>query len=431
MIIFPVTRFSIDRLLQWGAIICAAAVSIAVLLVAIFFLWDPASAGGKENHLNKSFTSANYLFPLEAIGSGALALHPKIACGWVSRIAEEFSVLAYNNRPDVLQKEANIVIALHGGKEQTTIMNGKVVFLQERQEGKGLAFAEEPTSLWVKPILLDNGSVLVEAGRKLISSEGQLVGEEKGEYIATPRGGLRLAPTSGLQELKTLRCFGCDLLIQKYGGKEYASWKDKIKIEFAVDSRTYACFIATGDLLQYQEGEWRVVTPDQINPQLPIARVKSASMKGCEIEGWDESGLAPVQVKVDLEKIAAAPVRNDLLPSSLRVRSNTQLSCLFGKKRVIIKQGDWLLRTAHGWRNLRRAEDIENCLFHRIKGDLFIFDSIEKQQGKLTLVGQLFDSARVNVSPVALTVESDKKVSKKSKKRKILSCIFSARGLPC
>ena len=257
--------------------------------------------------MNKNMSQSGYLFPLESIGSGALALHPKIACGWVSRIAEEFSVLAYNNRPDVLQKDAKIVVALSGGKEQATITNGKILFLQELQEGKGLAFADEPTSLWVKPILLDNGSVLVEAGRKLISKEGELVGEEKGEYMATPRGvsGLRLLATevsSGVMELQTIRCFGTDLLIQKYGGKEYSSWKDKIKIEFSVDGRTYACFVSSGDLLQYLEGEWRVVSQDKVNSQLSIARVKSASAKGCEIEGWDASGLSPVHVKVDAEK---------------------------------------------------------------------------------------------------------------------------------
>ena len=89
-------------------------------------------------------------------------------------------------------------------------------------------------------------------------------------------------------------------------------------------------------------------------------------------------------------------MRNDLLPASLRVRSNTQLSCLLGKKRVIIKQGDWLLRTAHGWRNLRRTEDIEDCLFHRIKGDLLIFDSIDKQQGKIALMGNC------SIAPVSM-----------------------------
>ena len=99
------------------------------------------------------------------------------------------------------------------------------------------------------------------------------------------------------------------------------------------------------------------------------------------------------------------------------MRSSTQVSCLFGKKRLIVKKGDWLVRTASGWRNLRRAEEIEDCLYHRLKGELFIFDSIEKEQGKWTMHGHLFDIQRYFATPVSLPIDSEKKSSQRHFKK--------------
>jgi hypothetical protein len=354
-------------------------------------------------------------FPLDAIGSGPLALHPRIACGWVSRIAEEFSVIAFNSRPDVLQKDAKILIGIRG-KEQSTVNNGKMIFLQERAEGKGLVLSDTPTSLWVKPILLDNGNVLIEAGRKLISKEGALVGEEKGEFIAFPAAH-RENQAPSFAELKAASYVGQDSLILKYGGKEYASWRDKIKIEFIAGARSYACFVSSGDMLQYREGEWRTVAQDAVSADYPLAKVTAATAKAVEMQAWDESGCFSAQVAIEAYKHAPISVALDMLPTSLRMRSSTQVSCMFGKKRLIIKKGDWLLRTAAGWRNLRRADEIEDCLLHRLRGELFIFDGIEKQQGKYMLQGHLFDPLRINITPVSLPIDTEKKGPQKPYKR--------------
>jgi len=53
-----------------------------------------------------------------------------------------------------------------------------------------------------------------------------------------------------------------------------------------------------------------------------------------------------------------------------------------------LKQGDWLLKTGSGWRNLRNSEDVQLYLERRLKGDLFVFDAIEKDpQGKFLMKG--------------------------------------------
>jgi hypothetical protein len=418
VIILTALKCDIDRCLKWGVFLCGiGAVSACVWVIFIFF-----SGAGILDALNESNgkkrTQAAYLYPLDAIGSGPLSLRPKIACGWVSRIAEEFSIIAFNSRPDVLQKEAKILVALQGGKEQSTIHNGKMLFLQERSEGKGLELSDAAGPLWVKPILLDNGSVLVEAGRKLISKEGVIIGEEKGEFIASLQKNApfrhlenQVAP---LSELKKGIHLGQDPLIAKYGGKEYAAWKDKIKVEFSSEDRTYAVFASAGDLMQFRDREWRIIADHPIDPELPLAQVLSASGKDVEMQGWDESGFFSIQVKIDGTKPSAPAAPPDLLPTSLRMRSTTQISCILGKKRLIIKKGDWLLKTSSGWRNLRKADEIEDCLYHRLKGELLIFDGIDKQQGKTVLTGHLFDKNRVSATFVSLPIDAEKKESHKT-----------------
>lgn len=400
-------KYDISRLLQlltWGC--------WGMALLSFIWALSQLCAPGEEKKINESLNQkemSKILYPLDAIGSGPLALHPRLPLGWMSRIAEEVTILAFNSRPDAMQKEAKILLKLKEGT-QIVASNGKQLFLQERTEGKRLAFSEEQTALWVKPILLDNGNVLMESGRRMISKEGQLLGEEKGEYVVSLiKGAQQEKSILALEELKLARCIGHDALIMKYGGKEYASWRDKMKIEFAFDGRTYACFVGKGDLLQYKENEWRVISAEEINKNLPVARVVAILPKAVEIEGWDESGFVSVHTKITTA-IPQQPLNNqELLPTGLRLRSSTQVSCLFGKKRLVIRKGDWIVRTATGVRNLKRAQEIEDYLFHRLKGELFIFDGIEKQQGKALLQGHLFDCMRLQATPVTIPIETEKK----------------------
>jgi hypothetical protein len=400
-------KYDMSRLLRWAAWGCSACAALCL----IWAVMQLASTGQERETARVALSkeTPKFLFPLDAIGSGPLALHPRLPLGWMSRIADEVAILSFNSRPDAVQKEAKLLVKLKEGV-QAVVANGKQLFLQERTEGKGVAFSEDETALWIKPILLDNGNVLMEAGRRLISKEGQLLGEEKGEYVVTlVKGVPQEKSLVYLEELKGARAVGHDALIAKYGGKEYALWRDKVKIEFAPEGRSYACFVGKGDVLQYKDSEWRVVSAEGIDKRLPMARVLTSSPKIVEIEGWDESGFFSVYTKL-LNIQQLAPVgTHDLLPTGLRLRSSTQVSCLFGKKRLVIKKGDWVLRTPSGVRNLKRAQEIEDCLFHRLKGELFIFDGIEKQQGKALLQGHLFDILRLQATPVTIPIETEKK----------------------
>jgi hypothetical protein len=415
VIILKALRYDIDRCLKWGALPCAAVAAVLVGWMFYLLIASPSSGDVPSELGVKRKSQAAYLYPLDAIGTGPLALRPKIACGWVSRIAEEFSVFAFNSRPDVLQKDAKILIGTKEGKESAVLQNGKAIFLQERTEGKGLEISDLPTSIWIKPILLDNGSVLIEAGRKLISRDGEVLGEEKGEFIAPLHKNASFRQQESLSDLRAALHLGEDPLIEKYGGAEYASWKEKIKLHITSGSKSYAVFVSKGDFLQFKNQEWRIASGDALSPDLPLACIVSSCSKAVEIQAWDASGFFSIECTVTPKILEGRSVLHELYPTALRLRSNTQVSCLLGKKRMLLKKGDWLLKTASGWRNLRRADEIEDCLFHRLKGELFIFDGIEKQQGKTFLAGYIFDALRTQAHAISLPIDTEKKGNKKDK----------------
>ncbi len=424
MLIIPPKRLHIDRWLKEGARIAAVSLCAVFLGLSLFYFVYRWNSNGFETQGSMSLhKGGKALFPYETIGSGALALHPRYAFGWVSRLAEELALIAYNSRPDIDPAQVKILVSLKNGKEQLTLPNGRSLYLKESEKGKGLLSSEVATALWIKPILLDNGAVLVEAGRKLVSKEGK-EGEEKGQFIISQQGGVPASYNPGKQEyvsqLKAARGFTHDLLIQKYGGREYSPWKDKSVLELSSGSSTYGFFVTPGDYMIYDEGEWRVAHREGLKNDCPIAYIRAISGKSIDIEMWDEMGFCPLQLNVEMDRQARLQLKAEAMPSKVRLRSGTQVSCALGKRRVIIRQGDWLLKTQTGWRNLRRNEEIELYLNHRLKGELLIFDGIEQEQGCPVMKGNLFDETRTQVTPFALPIDSDKSQGKTSRKRKPL-----------
>jgi hypothetical protein len=97
------------------------------------------------------------------------------------------------------------------------------------------------------------------------------------------------------------------------------------------------------------------------------------------------------------------------LISAARPRAASELSCVLGKRRVVLREGDWWLKTTAGWRHLKKLGEIEDYLEHRTRGELFIFESIAMEKGKAVIKGQCFDTMRTQMQPIVLNVSTDKK----------------------
>ncbi len=417
MLILPPTKLRIDKWLNQSSKCAACVLACSIVgLFLVFFFYSSEKIRFTMEKVGSQAKRTKTHFPYESIGGGGLALHSRHALGWVSRLANELALIAYNSRPDVEAPDAKILISLKHGKEQLTLSNGRRLYLKESERGRGLLSSDDQTGLWVKPILLENGAILVEAGRRL----GE--GEENGQFIVASQGGVPSCYNSNHQpfavELKTARCFSQDLLIQKYGGREYSSLKDKRALYLSKGTTAYACFVSAGDYLMYDQGEWCVSSYESLKSERPIAYVKAMSSRAIEVEAWDETGFYPLHFKVEVESIGRLQQNPEVMPTRIRLRNSSQVSCALGKRRVILREGDWLLKTSTGWRNLRRSDEIELYLNHRVKGELFIFDAIEKEQGQLVVKGHLFDETRTQVLSVTLPIDVEKQPGKTSRRRK-------------
>ncbi|MBS0653857.1 MAG: hypothetical protein JSR39_10095 [Verrucomicrobia bacterium] len=425
MIIAVYSKFNVDRLLKLGNLaflIVIAAVVCIELGMLCFYPWQ-SSVDSEELKMPSAFAQAP--FPYEAIGSGALMLNPHQTWGWVSHLAKELLVIAHNSRPDATGSEAQILLGLKTEEAPKQMTSGKTLFLEKNEATGAFVFSEGPQPLWIKPILLENGRVLIEAGKKLGQLDSAHGYEEKGQFVvpasASAARGKKYSTLAqeAFALLKNAKCWGQDLLIQQYGGGEFGKWREKFKIEFAQGPASYVIFVATGDYLMWKEGRWQEAPLSELSTQQPVALVRTVSPRSVELTVWDETGFYPASVELAIEHAGRLNQKADAALTQPRLRTASQVSCMLGKKRVVLRQGDWMLRTGTGWRNLRRKEEIESCLHHRIKGELFIFDSLEKEQGRWVLKGSLFDEMRTQVQHVSVPIEMENKTGKSRKKRKI------------
>lgn len=84
----------------------------------------------------------------------------------------------------------------------------------------------------------------------------------------------------------------------------------------------------------------------------------------------------------------------------------------------MLKQGDWMLKTAQGWHLLKKTDLLDQALQFAMRGELFIFDELVKENGKSVVKGHLFDEMRVQMVPVSIPIISEKEKAKKHENQK-------------
>jgi hypothetical protein len=82
---------------------------------------------------------------------------------------------------------------------------------------------------------------------------------------------------------------------------------------------------------------------------------------------------------------------------------------------MILKVGDWALKTGGRWKVLRKEEEKNAFLTGKLFGELFAFDQIGQKQGQKVIQGRLFNPGRTQVVAVELAAQSTQKRSRKGK----------------
>lgn len=404
-----------------GCAAAGAALIFAFCALSFFTLKQKDPVG---QSMSSSFLSLEKRYlpteDYEAIGTGALALSSYRFSEFIPRLSREVVLLARNTRPDAYKSEASVLLGLKSAKEERVVKSGETFYLKDNEKGwrSLLTFSPKSTGLVLKPLFTEKGAVSFE-----VAKEGE---HEKRQFslssvLTTGQATsplLKKQETPYMQSLKQAKCWGKDILLQEYGGEEYRRMRDKQKVQLESGGGSYVSYVAQGDYLTWQEEKWKVVPFEEVKPDAPVAYVQSATPKGVEIVAWDETGFFRSQLKAEAQAAPKLAFKPEQFLTSVRLRNNSQVTCVAGKRRLILNQGDWLLKTASGWRHLKKWQQIEECLQHRLRGELFIVDSIDKTQGKAMLQGNYFDEMRTQIVPVSIPITSEQKPARSHTKRK-------------
>jgi hypothetical protein len=372
-------------------------VILAALLFSIFWLVSM----GLQSYDSGSFSRVLALPSIDymKIGKGPLAISNKDISPEFEPLVKELVVLGKNTRPDSGTLSTTVSIGLKTSGDQKQLVSGQRLFLSA--DGNSYKFANEKTGLSLLPLPMAGSEVLLQIETS----------EKKEEVILTSSAFLdrSLDEETYVQVLKKGKMWAPDLFLHQWGGDEYRDLSSKQKVE--IDEKVY--FLSVGDLLWWDENEWKVERA--FLEDAPVAKFTSVSAQGMNFEVWSPSGYSSSKIHVALQN-SRAPQKAEEIITSVRPRSTSEITCQLGKRRVIVKEGDWWIKTDRRWRSLKTAADLEAFLHHEIQGELFMFEKVENMKGKTILKGRCFDKMRTESLPISLVVNTEKKTASSSGK---------------
>ena len=189
------------------------------------------------------------------------------------------------------------------------------------------------------------------------------------------------------------------------GGDEYSHLYDKVRLEV---NNQQIIFVSSEDLLYYAEHDWKRADSLEECKNKPLARVTVLSDGTLGLQVWDISGFFSKKIQVMPEVFQEKGGIARELFSSFHKRTSTRVSCKVGKKTLFLKQGDWLLHTAKGWRILKEVQEIDDLLSYKLRSSLLIFDGIEKNEEGQFFKGTLFNPMRTKMDKLAVAMHSAK-----------------------
>jgi hypothetical protein len=302
-------------------------------------------------------------------------------------------------RPIGLVSEKRVLIRMKkGAGSKRVVLPCKVglAFQDDR-----LVFSEGESSFWMELSLSENGQI--ETKSKICSLEGNII--ETSSFLVAGqdcpfRVAHEFADGSPFRSLAEARWLGKDLFAEKKSVGE--------RLEIA---GTGFLELKEGDWLVWRDQKWeKCGAPVKDDP---IARIQSVSPKSLVLEGWDAEG----HVRLALNFAAGIPfkTRAEELFSSIRVRSEKQISCMLEKQCMVLKTGDWVLRMGNKWKILRKKEERDAFVNGNLSGDLFVLEQILSKQGQKMIFGKLYNPGRTQVVAMEIPVQSGRQARKRVK----------------
>ncbi|WP_420421622.1 hypothetical protein [Simkania sp.] len=400
----------------------------AIVWLGLLLFQSNEENGSFSEKIPKTKAAVKTSVTYEKIGEGALKISSELKSFPLPDLKREMRFLGKNTRPDATIYDLLIHIGLKGSGQSLKVVSGQKLYLTYVEGEKPyLQFSSEPTPLWIMPHLSESGETLVELGVRLLTEGNEKLVEEKKTFEIEDllqkedpsKKDSLFQEAVGL--LQKSHWWEPDRLFELYGGAEYQALKNHERMEFSYEGKPSVVHIRQGDTLVWKEGKWRREIVGKETRKAPIARAKMVTPHKIEWELWSSDGLEKASVAHEKERAQTLNFRIEEVFSRVRQRTASRISCRIGNKATILKAGDWILHTPSGWRVLKSLREVEEVLAFQTKGELFVFDGIEKKEGKPVFSGTLFDPMRTQVQNVKIPIAMQSKQEHSPHKKKVIS----------
>ncbi|NGX26836.1 MAG: hypothetical protein K940chlam6_00761, partial [Chlamydiae bacterium] len=323
-------------------------------------------------------------------------------------LEQKLVFLAQSIRPDVKREEKVFRIGVKGSDAQQIVREGEPIHCNLTTHVSGgvdaVEFLEGDGNAAMIPHVLDARSLLLKVKQGADEAMEVILKASVEEKKA-------VSGSSQMRALQEAKWWGPDLFFREYGGEEYSPLSQKQQVEVACGKERYVLYLGCKDFLSFRDGKWAVIAGlKEAERDAPLAHVQSLTQGELEIEAWDTEGFLIFHAKLAQERPAVLHFSPEQVIQGAKQRTSEQVSCKIGKKRFVLKAGDWLIKTKDGWHKLKTANDIDAYLNHGLRGDLCVIDRIDRN-GKVQ--GRYFNEMRTGVQHFALRAISSKGNRKK------------------
>ncbi len=261
--------------------------------------------------------------------------------------------------------------------------------------GGKLSFSEKESPFWLE-LSKGVGGTIQGTGWVETALKEKI---ETEKFVTAPQpspmqGAQEFPEESPFRALGEARWLGHDVVAEKYGGLQ------TLRIAFAMAPNQQFLDLQEKDWIVWHEGRWiKGPLEDQHHA---VARIELVDSKSLVFEGWE--GETHVRLALPVSPPAPFKMRGEEIFNAIRVRSDKEISCMMEKRCLILRAGDWVVKSSGRWKILRKKEEREAYIAGKIVGELFAFEKIESKQGQKFIAGFLFNSEKSQAIPVDLPV---------------------------
>lgn len=367
---------------------------ISFLSCFIFFAIPKNIENEEINYVEKQLPKEEELKPITGKNLSLLPLKIDLA---LPAIKEQLEVYSIEPRFDFSIKKIKFDLKFKNLNKIKKINEEDKLYLILKTDGT-YDFSDEKTSIYIKLKQVDNKNVKVFLEADLSDLNINEIKENISDSFIHPINDLSL--NSNLEDkyefkvLMSSKWWGIDLLLNIQNKNK--DQKERLEIDgdiLELDDK---------DTLIFKDGKWSLKTSTDNSSNYPIGRIININSQTIEFEAWDISGENKYRFSISPNPKVPFSAKLDQLISSVKKRTNTHVSLMIDKQRLILKERDMLIKKDNRWKLLKK-----DAFLNEIKNEeIFYFEKIEERNSKKILIGYFFNSMRTDFQKVEIPIIS-------------------------